>query len=173
VRNKSGLSTKVSPVTEYATGAASCATYVTPMVLGMISENKSTAMVNVSENAQSVDSPMAFTYIAPQTEAPTVWATVWNETMAAIGMSISRLNSRKISAARDLPSASICACCTLKMTASAIEQKNEIASEPRTVRTRNSIGAARGHSSAGASVAEWLVSRESKPLSAVKPADCE
>ena len=51
-------------------------------------------------------------------------------------------------AARDLPSASICACCTLKMTASAIEQKNEIASEPRTVRTRISIGAAPGHSSA-------------------------
>src|SRR6188768_834737 len=80
--------------------------------------------------------------------------------MAAIGTSISRLNSRKISAARDLPRVSIWACCTLKMTASAIEQQKEIASEPRMVRTRISIGAARGHPSAGASVAEWLVSRE-------------
>src|SRR6478736_650612 len=92
--------------------------------------------------------------------------------MAAIGTSISRLKSRRMSAARDLPKASICACCTLKITASAIEQQNEIASEPRTVRTRISIGAARGHSSAGASVAEWLVSRESEPFSAMKPANC-
>src|SRR6185369_5035010 len=76
VRNKSGLSTKVSPVTKYATAAANCATYDTPIVLGMISENSKTAMVNASENAQSEDSPMAFTYIAPQTEAPTVCATV-------------------------------------------------------------------------------------------------
>ena len=46
------------------------------MVLGTISENTNTAMVKLTENAHSVRSPKTLTYIAPQTEAPTVCATV-------------------------------------------------------------------------------------------------
>src|SRR5215471_9034959 len=50
-------------------------------------------------------------------------------------MSISRLKRRKISAARVLPSAWICACVTLRITASAAAHTNETVSENRTVTT--------------------------------------
>src|SRR6478609_6702917 len=109
------------------------------MVLGTISEKISTATVNETENTQSVRSPKTLTYIAPHTEAPTVCATVWNETMAAIGRSISRLNLRKISAPRERPSASTCACVTLSTTASLTEHMNDTTSDHRTTRTRSSM----------------------------------
>src|SRR5262245_31263945 len=72
--------------------------------------------------------------MAPVTEAPTVCATVWNATMAAMGMSISRLKLRKIAPARDFPSAWILACVTVRMTASAVEQRNDTASEDRRIK---------------------------------------
>src|SRR6187399_1307418 len=72
--------------------------------------------------------------MAPVTDAPTVCATVWNATMAAMGMSISRLKLRKIVEARDFPSDWIWACVTVRMTASAVEQRNDTASENRTTR---------------------------------------
>src|SRR5688572_12898027 len=105
----------------------------------MISEKINTAIVKTSENTHSVLSPKTLTYMAPHTEAPTVCATVWNDTMAAIGRSISRLKARMISAARERPRASTCACVTLSTTASATEHMNETTSDQRTVRTRSDM----------------------------------
>src|SRR5262245_51861628 len=59
--------------------------------------------------------------------------------MAAMGRSISRLKCRRIAAARVLPSDWICACETVRTTASATEQRNETASDQRTTSARVAI----------------------------------
>src|SRR5690606_28264825 len=125
--------------TPNATGTARRVAKVTPRVLGMISVKISTATVNVPEKIQSVDGSNTSPYWAPATDAPTVWATVLRIRMAAIGASTSRLNPRRISAARDLPSASICAWLTVSSTASEMEQRNEKISAEATARTNAAI----------------------------------
>src|SRR5687767_5207377 len=78
--------------------------------------------------------------MAPLTEAPTVCATVWNATIAAIGRSISFLYSRRMRCAPVLPSVWICAWVRLRTTASAMEHTNETANDQRITSARTNIG---------------------------------
>src|SRR5690606_33464162 len=73
---------------------AICFQYRAPIDFGMISENIRIAMVKTAEIHPKYSSPKTKTACAPTPAAPTVWAIVLKESIAAKGLSILDLRSR-------------------------------------------------------------------------------
>src|SRR5690606_7794716 len=135
----SGRSTTISTLTPTATGAASLPASTTPKVFGTISVKSSTVNVNARVKIQSGASGNTPPKEAPATDEPAVLAIVLSISTAEIGMSISRLNARRMRPGVEFPSASTSECRTDRSTASEIEQTNDTTSAETTARTNTSI----------------------------------
>jgi hypothetical protein len=94
-----GLRKNTIAFSGYAIIGASLKAYVTPIVLGRISEKNSIERVKIAEKRMRFSSPNNLAAAAPATEAPMVFAIVLSVKIAVMGSSMSALRCRRCSAA--------------------------------------------------------------------------